>query len=1493
MAEGKFNLPDDLIFSKSSDQLKELASDNSIPLSPQWLYAKSTENKMDVRSPTPVPMGNPSDPNLKDAWRLDEPEDKKDWRKVVPENETSRRWREEERETGLLGARKADRRKTERRIDNVSSRDTGDNKNIASSDRWNDVSSRAAVHDSRRDSKWSSRWGPDDKEKETRCEKVDNSKDKEEPQSENQSVVSSVRATSERDSDPCEKWRPRHRMESQSGGPNSYRAAPGFGLDRGRAEGPNLGFTMGRGRASVTGRGSSTSLIGAGAYELLGKESVPGKQSASASMFRYPRGKLLDMYRKQRHDPSLVRIPTEMEEVASITQVDLIEPIAFIAPDAEEEASLNGIWKGRIISSEVYASSGEEPFGENSLSETKMDGALLGFMKGDNGSTQNNDSGLLFSHNGGLGGASNVSRLNSVASESYGSVGADYKVSYGSPEADRSAFTKSSVLDGSEPLVASFEQDYMGKMQQPDIEVNHSEGTMPPEEFMFLYIDPQGVIQGPFIGPDIISWLEQGFFGTDLQVRLANAPEGTPFRDLGTVMSYLKTESIHAHISDQKSELEETSVKANSEAGLSIAPVAVSNDSSSITATSCSFSVYNNPSSQDNFQRKSESEVYAIPSHAGDRSFLDFSAQDEEIVFPGRAGGSGYASSVKSSTNMHDALMELSGHSDIPVESTEAATRNQNENKLHPFGVLWSELENGSTPVNPLPNRSYDAMGEPIDSRRNTQIDPNMPLDALAANRILQFEHESNFLTHGEQLPLNQHHQQQFHNRDMLSHLHGSDQAQDLEHIMTLQLQQQQKIQLQQQQKIQLQQQQKIQLQQQQKIQLQQLQQEHQLHQKLLQEQQQSHARQLHFQQMLQGQTPDSRFGQSHDFSRSNNLDQMLLEQQLVNELQKSSGHPSQNFAAYIEQLAAGNFGQLSHEGHQRELLEQLLSTQTQSQYGQMLSQHGQLQSEPIRSLEYQLLQQEQLMQLANGVRHNTLLEEQRHIDPLWPSDHNDQLLRTHPGIQRSRPSAGFRPLDFHQQQQRPPFEDQFGQLERNLLYQQQLRQELFEQGLPFERSASLPVNASRLNLDAVNGLGLSQGLELRDATAHMQSSGRMGNSTPGYNHQNHRIPLGEPHFLQLEPTEGRWSAADTQLAGDWAESQFHRSNIDSEHHKMRSEMRRLGEDSNSWMPGGSTEDRSKQLFMELLHQRPSHQSAESPSMNHGDSYDRMAPSGLMQGIQSLGGLSDHGGSLNASSAFGTRAFSDEQINRLPGDRNNMGSLQRNSSLLSGIIDGGRSPQNETQALSNMYAMSKEANDIKTWNNVPPKNEGMGRMSYEAQDRMGKQAVLDSLVQRELPVSTPGQQSSFNISDQYSDNMVGEDRRKDRLVVPSHGQDLVLLRRPPSSHSSSSHEGLLEHMPDTASRTASSYSGIEGGVRREAGAAGNKGSTSEALFSEMLKKSSSMKKVVAESFDASEGSRGGGKKKGKKGRQIDPALLGFKVTSNRMLMGEIHRADDF
>lgn len=73
----------------------------------------------------------------------------------------------------------------------------------------------------------------------------------------------------------------------------------------------------------------------------------------------------------------------------------------------------------------------------------------------------------------------------------------------------------------------------------PSMDIQYKLPSMPHEELSLYYLDPQGEIQGPFLGVDIISWFEQGFFGTDLPVRLADAPEGTPFQHLGVVMPHL------------------------------------------------------------------------------------------------------------------------------------------------------------------------------------------------------------------------------------------------------------------------------------------------------------------------------------------------------------------------------------------------------------------------------------------------------------------------------------------------------------------------------------------------------------------------------------------------------------------------------------------------------------------------------------------------------------------------------------------------------------------------------------------------------------------------------------------------------------------------------------------------------------------------------------------------------------------------------------------
>ncbi|KAK1322828.1 Zinc finger CCCH domain-containing protein 19 [Acorus calamus] len=61
-----------------------------------------------------------------------------------------------------------------------------------------------------------------------------------------------------------------------------------------------------------------------------------------------------------------------------------------------------------------------------------------------------------------------------------------------------------------------------------------------PEDLSYYYKDPQGKVQGPFSGSDLIGWFEAGYFGIDLQVRVASAPPDRPFSQLGDAMPHLR-----------------------------------------------------------------------------------------------------------------------------------------------------------------------------------------------------------------------------------------------------------------------------------------------------------------------------------------------------------------------------------------------------------------------------------------------------------------------------------------------------------------------------------------------------------------------------------------------------------------------------------------------------------------------------------------------------------------------------------------------------------------------------------------------------------------------------------------------------------------------------------------------------------------------------------------------------------------------------------------
>lgn len=272
-------------------------------------------------------QGSSLDPAEKEVRMLDGTMDKKERRRNVFDADSSLRWLEEERETSLLGRRdrkkEVDRdvenRKIDRRSDNVSA--------PPASERWNDGSTRSVANEGRRDGKWSSRWGPDDKEKDTRSDKKTDA-EKDETHAEKQTFTGRLLS----ESDSRDKWRPRHRQESHPVGTATYRAAPGFGSEKGRVKDSNVGFAPGRGRGNPNSIPSFNRPSSAGP---IGAPPVHGK--CAKTVFRYPRGKLLDIYRQKNMTLSVDDAHLKLEEIPSITLSTSAKPLAFVAPSTLEE----------------------------------------------------------------------------------------------------------------------------------------------------------------------------------------------------------------------------------------------------------------------------------------------------------------------------------------------------------------------------------------------------------------------------------------------------------------------------------------------------------------------------------------------------------------------------------------------------------------------------------------------------------------------------------------------------------------------------------------------------------------------------------------------------------------------------------------------------------------------------------------------------------------------------------------------------------------------------------------------------------------------------------------------------------------------------------------------------------------------------------------------------------------------------------------------------
>ncbi|KAM1021553.1 hypothetical protein ACFX15_041869 [Malus domestica] len=612
-------------------------SENLIPLSPQWLLPKPGESKTGMLTGEKPPSPNPSFGSRLDTTKSsgngDEIRDtqKKDvFRPSLMDMEAGGRrecWRDEERDTNSSGRKDrwrdgdkevGDTRRMDRWMENSSAKHFGEARR-APPERWTDSSNKESNYEQRRESKWNTRWGPNDKEAEGFPDKwADSGRDGLHLDKSLSHVGNHVK--DEKDGDHYRPWRSNSSQARGRGDPSynqtlsANKHAPTHSSNWGRGEITPPSFSLGRGRGSSGGGFMNSSpTIPQSIGTVLDKvESEHGEPYP----LRYSRTKLLDVYRKA--DMKSYQKPVDgFIEVSSLAVDEPLEPLALCAPNSEEMSLLKGIDKGDIVSSGAPQTSkdGRNPNDFTQSRRPKLGSRedlplALGDSKDESiarskGGLPNYSEGSSYErqvlhHGSSLKGEITQEHKtyseNNFRSEAFrgdsgpfiraeeAPVSADLSMQGGitahsgspwrsSSQGERSHTVlhdwneipgdiKSRTPDmgwslGSKDLNNEWESrdearwktsdDPVIRRQRSGILDREQELRQPqqlsPEELQLYYKDPQGIIQGPFSGADIIGWFEAGYFGIDLLVRIAGAKNDTPFLALGDVMPHLRAKA--------------------------------------------------------------------------------------------------------------------------------------------------------------------------------------------------------------------------------------------------------------------------------------------------------------------------------------------------------------------------------------------------------------------------------------------------------------------------------------------------------------------------------------------------------------------------------------------------------------------------------------------------------------------------------------------------------------------------------------------------------------------------------------------------------------------------------------------------------------------------------------------------------------------------------------------------------------------------------------
>ncbi|VAH46125.1 unnamed protein product [Triticum turgidum subsp. durum] len=519
--------------------------DTGMPLSPQWLMKEPSSQGS--RSDATKTSGNGED--------MDSSVKKKDvFRASVLDGEAARRdrWRDDEREpnSGPRWVRwretdkeQADTRKVEKWSDD-SSKFSVDGRR-APQERWGDSSNKEGNYDQRREGKWITRWGSSDKESENWRDRWGDS-GKEGDASREKGFSQFVAhgkdgnihdKDTERDDNISRSWKSSHPV-GRGRGDSSYHPSqisqkpPSlYGYGRGKPDNEITGFSGSRGKFTPSSGSTNAGSTGSSRPFHLGLLSDrPGGASGDRTAFRYSRMKLLDIYRTTSHVTDF-KMPFDVcEEGSAFMQEEMLEPSALFAPTTDEAVILKAIDKGEIINSGVHQVSKDGSVGKSNPDVVPSKQSKLGGRDDQPGSADD----LKGETAGSLSGV--PGNVDSLRTETPSYVVPQRSRFIGDHRLGPTDFPQQmpNVFDQESKVVGMTGVDELTSPIQP---------YPNPENLSLYYKDPQGRIQGPFSGADIIGWFEASYFGIDLLVRVANAPPDAPFLMLGDVMPHLRAKA--------------------------------------------------------------------------------------------------------------------------------------------------------------------------------------------------------------------------------------------------------------------------------------------------------------------------------------------------------------------------------------------------------------------------------------------------------------------------------------------------------------------------------------------------------------------------------------------------------------------------------------------------------------------------------------------------------------------------------------------------------------------------------------------------------------------------------------------------------------------------------------------------------------------------------------------------------------------------------------